>query len=706
MTVTRARPHHPLDAIFDPKSIAVVGASEDPRTINGRTLSYLRASYAGKLIPVHPRRARVQGLEAVPRLSGLSEPPDLAIVAIRAENVLDVAEQAARLGVPALLVFSSGFAEAGGAGVQLERALVDLARTHGMRIFGPNCLGVIAVPTGVFATFADLQDPHGFRAGGVALVSQSGAFGAMVFKAAQRAHIGVSYYAGTGNEADITMVDVLGYYVERPDVRTVLAFAEQIGDPVAFKVVAQRARELDKPLVFMKVGRSSAGKRAAVSHTGSLAGADRVIDAMFRQYGVVRADTMADLLSYARAFEDPRRPAGRRVGIVTVSGGVGVLLADAATASGLEVPEFVGESRDRVAATIPPFGAAGNPVDCTAQIGVNDRAALATVLRTVAELPDVDMICYGGLSEEPSADWLDALQVLGTDVAKPAVVWGPSLVAQERVSERGVPCFLEPEEAVRALAAIARFSLEPPLPPASPPRDPERLAEAGEILEQASAGILVEDVVRRLLTLYGIEGLPQEVTKDEAGAIGAAERIGYPIALKVLSRQLPHKSDAGGVLLGLRSATEVAKGFRQLLAAVLAAVPEADIDGVLVQAMSPPGPEIVVGMHRDRQFGPVVTVGLGGTMAEIIDRTACRLAPLTKAEARTALREVADGRLISHPRGVTSAAEDALCSMMVSLGDLAVDLRAVSEIDLNPVIAHRVGAAVVDSLVVIGEADR
>jgi acetate---CoA ligase (ADP-forming) len=695
-----------LNALFEPRSIAVVGASDDPRTINGRTLAHLRAAFPGEIIPVHPQRATVQGLPAAASLADLAHPPDLVIVAIRAEAVIEVAEQAGSLGVPALLVFSSGFAETGPAGLALQRRLLDVAQRHRTLLFGPNCLGVINVSTGVLATFADLPEPGSFRPGGVALVSQSGAFGSMLFKAAQRTGIAMSYFAATGNEADVTQVDVLADYVERPDVHTILGFGEQIGDPQGFRAVAERARALEKPIVFLKVGRSGAGARAAISHTGSLTGAERVIDAAFQQYGVVRADTMADLLGYARIFEQRRRPAGRRLGIVTVSGGVGVLLADAAVASGLEVPELAGESRARVAATIPAFGSPGNPVDCTAQIGVNDRAALATVLRTVAALPEVDMVCYAGLSEDPGPDWLDALQVLASDVDKPAVVWGPSPVAVARLSDRGVTSYLEPEGAIRALAALANFHLVPPLRPPASARDPRRSRDAEALLASAGPGVMAEPDARRLLSLYGIAGPAQEVVHDGAGALDAAARIGYPIALKVLSRDLPHKSDAGGVSLGLRTAPEVENGYRQLLAAVAASAPAAAIDGVLVQAMIPAGLELLVGLHRDRDFGPVLTVGLGGTHTEIIDRTASRLAPVGGAEAGRALAEVAGGRLLRRDRGLTPAALEAVCAIVVAVGDLAAELDLVTEVDLNPVIAHRDGAAVADALVVVTRGER
>jgi acetate---CoA ligase (ADP-forming) len=692
----------PLDALFAPKSIAVVGASDDPHTINGRTLAYLRAAFDGDVVPVHPRHQTVQGLPAVPRLSDLTAPPDVVIVAIRAGSVLSVAEEAAELGVPALLVYSSGFAETGIEGARLQERLVALARQHGMRVFGPNCIGLMNVPAGVLATFAELRDPAAFRPGGVALVSQSGAFGAMMFKAAQREHIGVSYFAGTGNEADISLVDVLGYYVERDDVHTVLAFAEQIADPEGFLRVAGRARELDKPIVFLKVGRSDAGARAAVSHTGSLTGADRVVDAAFRQYGVVRADTTADLLAYARIFEHGRRPAGRRVGIVTVSGGVGVMLADAAVTAGLQVPGLTGESYVTVAATIPRFGAAGNPVDCTAQVGVNDRAALGTVLRTVAGLPDIDMLCYAGLSDDPNDDWLNALDVLRTDVSKPAVVCCATPLAQQKVSGRGIPCYVDGEAAMRGLAALARFRLIPPLQRSAPAADASRQAAGAQILRGSGNGrILPDDAGRLLLAGYGIPFPAQEQAPDARGAMRAAVRVGFPVALKAISPDLPHKSDAGGVRLGLRSAADVRRAYGEVLAAVTGRAPDARIAGVLVQQMVPPGLELVVGMHRDAQFGPVVTVGLGGTATEIIDRTASRLAPLREEEAMRALAEVAAGRLVTHARGLSRPAQHGVAAIAVALGTLGSELAEVAEVDLNPVIVGESGVVAVDALVTV-----
>jgi acyl-CoA synthetase (NDP forming) len=411
---------------------------------------------------------------------------------------------------------------------------------------------------------------------------------------------------------------------------------------------------------------------------------------------------MADLLAYARIFEHGRRPAGRRVGIVTISGGVGVLLTDAAIAAGLEVPEFTGPARARVAGTIPQFGAPANPVDCTAHVGVNDRAALGRVLRTVAELPEVDMLCYGGLSDDPNEDWLDALDVLRTDVDKPAVVWCSTPVAQRKVSGRGIPCFLEPEGALRGLAALAGFWLDPPRPREVPTRDPARVALGEEILRRRGPrGVLRDHDARRLLERYGIPFPVQEAATDAAGAVELAERIGFPVALKALSRELPHKSDAGGVRLDLRSADEVRRAYDDLLASVARWAPKARVDSVLVQAMAPTGLELVVGMHRDPQFGPVVTVGMGGTRTEIMDRTASRLAPFGREEALRALAEISGGRLTTNPRGLDGAGQESVCDIAVAIGRVATELDRVSEIDLNPVIVRDGGATVVDVLVVV-----
>lgn len=688
-----------LDAFFEPRSVAIVGASDDPQSLNGRALAYLRGGFTGAIHPVHPQKSTVQGLPAVRKISELPTPPDLAIVVVRATSVLGVAEDAAAAGVKALLVFSSGFREVGPEGQAMETALVDLGRRSGLRIMGPNCVGLISLPVGNIATFAAL-DPPAYRAGRIGLITQSGAMGTHLFKSAQRAGIGISHFAATGNEADVSTTDLIEYLVERDDVDVVTAFAEHVAQPDRLFAVAAAARRRGKPLVFMKVGRSASGARAAVSHTGSMAGSDAVVEAAFRQHGIVRATTTGEFLSIARLLAQGRRPRGRRLGIVTVSGGGGVLAADEASEAGLEVPPLTGADRERVAARIPVFGSADNPVDCTAQIGVNDQTAVGAVLEAVSVASTVDMLCYSGLSDVPTTGWLDALRGVLDATDKPLAVVCATPGGAEGLTERGVPCFTDTREAMRALAALADVAEDPPV--VTPPSvDPQGVREV--LAGIGRSGALTEAESRAVLAGAGI-GDPDGIVADSpAAAARAAAELGFPVALKIVSADVPHKSDAGGVVLHVATADEARSAYERIHRDVARHVPAARLDGVLVQRMAPAGTELMVGVHRDPTFGPVLTVGLGGVRAELIDRVERWVGPVDADAALGLLRRVCGGRLVGRPRGVDEAGARAVAALAARLSGLVAAVDEIAEVDLNPVIVHPDGAFLADALVVVAD---
>lgn len=451
-----------LRTLFQPEAIAVIGASDDPVKLSGRPVRYLRSlGYRGEVYPVNPRRSRVQGLPAYRTVHDLPRPADLAIVAVPAAGAPAAVAACADAGVRVAIVYASGFGETGPEGLALQQEIAAIARRSGLRVLGPNCLGAIGVRSRVTATFSSAFDQQvELSPGGVALVSQSGAFGTFVFAAASDAGVRFSHFANTGNEADLTVCELGLALLEDDEVRVLLTYQEGAPDGDDLLRLGRRARELDKPVVTVKVGRSADGARAAASHTGAVAGADEAYDALVRRAGILRVDGMAELIDAARVFGDGRRPSGQRLAVLTVSGGAGALVADLAETAGLRVPEWEGDWRQRMAAEVPQFGSARNPVDVTATV-ISRPEILRAPLRIALDHPGTDLVCVllgnAAAAEEPL---LAALLDAHAATDKPlAVVWtGGSGRAVRRLTEAGVPAFEDPGRAVRALSLLGRWA--------------------------------------------------------------------------------------------------------------------------------------------------------------------------------------------------------------------------------------------------------
>lgn len=671
-----------LTALTDPSVVAVVGASDSPDRIGGRVFSYLASHFRGSVLPVNPHRATVQGTRAVPSVCDLPEAPDLVVVAVPADSVLDQARRCAAVGAKAMLVLTAGFAEIGAEGVQRQAELTAIAAASGMRICGPNCLGMINVRTGVIATFSDLTGLP-LIPGPIALVSQSGAFGAQVFRKAQRSGLGIGEYYSTGNEADITVAQLVAELIERDDVSVVLAILEAIGDPEILLAAGARARELGKTIACVKIGRSLEGARAAMSHTGSLTGSDSAVDAAFRAAGILRANRMDQLLNWARAFQYKRLAHGNRVGIVTTSGGVGVLLTDAARERNLSVPSLDAGEQARLRKLMPAFASAGNPVDCTGQI-VNDVEIIRGVLDVMTKSASLDVLCIAGLPDLVTDGWREALRSL-SGTTMPVVAWCGTTAWTDELNRVGIPGYLDPTDAMDVAAALVRSGTGR-VSSALARRRPGGIdRKAGASLAAAPRRVLLEPQAAGLLRHWNISMPACRVVTTEAGAAAAAAQLGYPVVLKALSADLPHRSDIAAVRLDLSDEELVRDAYRAILANVGDRAPAAVIDGILVQRQVPRGLELVLGMRRDPTFGPIVTVGLGGVLVELIADTVPRLAPLDLDDAASALAEIAGGRLVRLNRGLTASDQERLAVYLVALGDLAVVHPEIAEIDLNPV---------------------
>jgi acetyltransferase len=711
-----------LDRLLSPASIAILGASEDFVKINGRPLKFLLdKGYAGRIYPVNPKYDTLAGLRCYPNIGAIAEPVDLAIVAVPAAGVLESLRQCADKGTAAAVVFSSGFGEMGEAGRAMEAEIGALARDSGLRVCGPNTLGFMNTFDRVMATFSQAGDGE-TPPGPIGFVTQSGAFGTAIFALARQRGLSLGYFINSGNEVDVDFGDLLAHVLEDARIRVVAGYIEGLRDGRKLLAAADRALVLGKPIVMTKVARSGAGARAAASHTGSLAGTDRVYTGVFRQAGIVRARNDEHLLDLAAAFTYCPWPAGGGVGLVTQSGGAGVLMADRCEELGLAVPELTETTREALRKVVPAFGAVRNPVDITAQF-IAEPALLSKSLELVLADPGVDVaIFYLGLMERAAAKIAADLERVAKGSPKPLVVaWAGAPEAGLRALREGGVCVLpSATRAVDAVHGLVQFAERrrrheqerggggqaPAL------RDPVDVTTVGRGLvsrRSDGGGVLPTEEAFRLLAAYGIATPPSRLAHAADEAARIAENFGTAVALKAESPAILHKTDAGVVRLGARGADDVRAAFATIVDNVRRHDPAAPLDGVLVQAMVTGGTEMVVGLHHDPQFGPVVMVGLGGIFVEVLEDVAFGAVPLTRGDAEDMLASLRGARILDGVRGRPRADRGALVDVLLAVSRLGAEAgSAIAELDLNPVVVlpEGRGAVAVDALVVLSSGER
>ncbi len=687
---------------LEPASIAVVGASRRAGSVGDAVMRNLRESgFPGAVYPVNPAADSVQGLPALPRVAAIPAEIDLAVLAVRADAVTAVARECAARGASALVVLSAGFGESGPEGARRERELLDACREAGMRLIGPNCLGILDTrpQRGLNVTFA----PNSPRPGNVAFATQSGALGlALIDFAASRA-LGVSSFASLGNRADVTANDLIEFWEEDDSTRLVLAYIESFTDPRRFARVARRVGRR-KPLVVVKSGRSASGARAASSHTGALlAASDRTTDALFEQSGVIRAGTLAELLDVASLLSSQPLPPGPRVGIVTNAGGPAIMCADACEAAGLEVPELPRELREQLAAFLPAEASCANPVD---MIATASAAQYRRAIGTLGAWEGVDALIAIFIRplQTASGDVAAAVEAAAAELPREipvqAVFMTPAESAEIAAAAR-LPTYLFPEDAAAALAKVARHARwrERPQPPPATFAE-AREAEAAAILAQALAAgrdWLDAGECARLLDCYGV-AMPEALFAESPAAAGAAAaELGGRVALKAHGPAILHKSELGAVRAGLRGQKEVAAAAREMDARLGAAGLERD--SFLVQRMVEGGVELLVGVASDPVFGPVLAVGAGGTAVELLGDVAVRVCPLSAADGAEMVRSLAIFPLLTGFRGAPPADLEALSKLVLRGGARAAAHPESAELDLNPVIAGPAGALAVDARV-------
>ena len=693
-----------LDAVFRPRSIAVIGASRERGTIGGEIFHNLVAhGFTGRVDPVNPRAAVVQSVRAYPAIEDVPGTVDLAVVVVPAAHVQVVVEACGKKGVRAAIVISAGFKELGGEGLARERALVDTARRHGLRLVGPNCLGVLNTEAAVRmdATFAPTYPP----AGHVAFSSQSGALGLAILDLARELNVGISHFISVGNKADVSANDLLEYWEKDPGTQVILLYLESFGNPRRFIEIARRVGRT-KPIVAVKSGTTRAGMRAASSHTGSLAGAAAGVDALCAQAGVIRTNTMEELFDVAMLLATQPVPAGRRVGIVTNAGGPGIMASDACETHGLEVPLLGEATVAKLRACLAPEASVRNPVDMIASASVE---AYEQAVHIVAEDPGVDalLVLYVPPLVTQPEDVAQAI-VRGTEAARRAAVaaglpvkpvitcfMGSHGVAEGLLSlqESHLPSYSFPESAAIALARATAYGRWREQPDGALRHfDDVKPAQAAAAIARARARAgggapewLRADEVREVLGAYRIASAADEVARDAEHAAAAARKIGFPVAVKLVSPAVTHKSDVGGVALDVRDERGVREAFTGIAARLAEHRPDAAMSGVVIQPMVHEGIEVIVGMTLDPSFGPLLMIGLGGVNVELLHDVAFRVHPLTDRDAREMMRSLRGYPLLEGWRGAPAADVAALEDMLLRGALMIGEQPDLVEMDLNPI---------------------
>ena len=691
-----------ISALLSPNSVALVGASDDVTRIGGRPLRYLRESgFAGAVYPVNPKRETVQGLKAYASIGVLPQAPDVAILAVPAAATVQAVRECAERGVKAAIVFSAGFAETDEAGRAMQDEMVGIAHESGMRLLGPNCLGVFNSSIGFYGTFSAMLDSGLVTPGPIGIVSQSGAYGSHLMYLARLRGLGMNHLVTTGNECDINVAEALRWMVEQPDINVVMAYAEGIRDRDTFIEALEIARERRKAIVFMKVGRSEVGAHAVSSHTAALAGSDAVFDAVFRQYGVWRASTTAEQIDIAAACSRGVYPKSNSLGIFTMSGGFGIQMADDAETAGLDVKPMPEKAQQELKAMLP-YASPVNPVDATAQ-AVTDLPLMTSFISAMLEKGDYGFFAgiFGSGPASPTFSGklrqaLETAAASSRDTIMALTMTAPDEIVRT-YEDKGFIVAQDGSALMKTLGAMVHFKesfdraagRKPDLSPG------EKIALSGESLSEREA--------KPILAKAGVTFPKEALIKpgDDAGIVSAS--VGFPVVLKISSPEIAHKTEIGGVIVGVKDETEAREAAATIFARARERRPDARVEGILVSPMISGGVEIIAGVVRDPAFGPVVMFGLGGVFVEVLKDVTFRAAPFDVPEAHRMIREIRGFAMLEGVRGAAPSDIDALAKMLSALSAFAAaNADTVESIDLNPVRVMEKGKGVValDALIV------
>ncbi|OGA54719.1 MAG: hypothetical protein A3F74_03060 [Betaproteobacteria bacterium RIFCSPLOWO2_12_FULL_62_58] len=692
-----------LERFFNPRAIAIIGASRDLVTISGQPLKHLTSHhYKGRLYPVNPRYQDIAGVKCYASIADLPEAPDLVLVLVNASRVAGILRQCGAKGVPYAIIFSSGFSEVGGGGVSLQQELAAIAREHDIGVIGPNCQGMINVADGVFAGFGSVFH-NDYEPGVVSMVSQSGGFGFSVMNLSSKdGGLAFRQIVTTGNEIGVSALDFISYYIRDPNTEIIVGYIEGLKDARRLVEIGNKALASGKPILMWKVGNTEQGQKAAVSHTANLGGAMALYKAAFRQAGIIQVEDIQDVIDYGRAFRCGRLPRGSRLAIITISGGAGILMTDECIGRGMRLAELAPETLAKLREFVPSFGSLLNPVDVTAAI-FNDTSLINRTLQAIADDPNVDCVAMitASLQGEFAATIAAEIVAVAGKTDKPVLLaWSArdadALEAYGMLNDARIPHYKSPVRCGRSLAALSWYAQ-------AKRRSEARRAEVALTLNRPDAkralaektADVSEHAAKRILAEYGISVTQEELATGKEQALAVARRIGYPVALKVQSPDISHKTEARAVKLSIASDEELAASYEEILVNARAYNKDAKIEGVLVQEMAKGGVEAILGVTNDPLFGPAVMFGLGGIFAEVLKDVAFRLVPITPSVARDMIEEIKGYPVLAGARGRAPADVEALADAIVRLSALAVDLEAeVAELDINPLFVMDKGKGV------------
>jgi acetyl coenzyme A synthetase (ADP forming)-like protein len=694
-----------LDSLFSPKSIAVIGASNRQGSVGRAAFTnILLNEYTGTVYPVNPKEHSISGVRAYPSVVDLPETVDLAVVIVPAPIVSSVVEECGRKGVKGLVIISAGFKEVGPDGAELERQVFSIAQKYSMRMIGPNCLGVINADPSVRlnASFASGMPVEG----SIAFASQSGALGEAVLDYASGENIGFSKFISMGNKADVNENDILEYLRTDPMTKVILLYLEDIIDGRKFVDTVSRVTE-EKPIIAVKAGVSPEGAKAASSHTGALAGSDEAYNAILKQSGVIRVESIIDLFDYARAFAKQPLPRGNRVAIITNGGGPGIMATDASVRYGLQIAQFSDATKNKLRAGLPKEASVNNPIDLVGDAQADryelalgalndDNVDCGLALLTPQAMVDLKKVAATIASTGPKSGKTILASLLGLGDVTPAV---------GVLESNGVPNYSFPESAVRALAAMSEYKQWIDRPRTQVKHFDVELVQARKIIARAKqAGLtnLSQTDAMGVLDAYGLPAIKTEFARTKQQAIDLAKKIGLPVAMKIVSPDVVHKTDIGAVKLDLNSEQDVGEAFDEILKNVKANAPNARVDGVLLQNYVTGGVETIIGIHRDPKFGPLLMFGLGGIYVEAYRDVSFRLAPIRELGAHNMIQQIRGGKILQGFRGQPPRDLEAIAECIERLSQLAMELEDVQELDVNPLLAFEKGCKAVDARVIIG----
>jgi len=694
-----------LDMFFNPRAIAVIGASANPEKLgHGVLANLIQSGFRGEIYPINPKSKRILGLQCYPSVLDVPGPIDLIVVVIPSRFVPSVLEESGKKGVKGVIIISAGFKEAGDEGANREREILDIAKRYGMRIIGPNVLGIIEPCVPMNASFGRATP----QAGSIAFMSQSGALCTAILDYALAKHIGFSHFVSLGNKADVDEAALLGDWADDDRTNVIIAYIEGIGDGDEFMKAALYAAQR-KPVIAVKSGRTSSGSKAVSSHTGSLSGSDAAYDAAFAQSGVLRAASVQDLFDYATAFAYQPLLEGNRIAIITNAGGPGVMATDALEQNNLVLAQLGPATQATLAEALPAAANIHNPVDV---IGDAKADRYRAALRSVVEDPGVDGVIVI-LTPQTVTEMEGTAEVLievGQAVRRPIMAcWmGEQDVsaARELLAKNQVPNYPFPERAVSALGAMYKYwswKHQPTVEFETFDADTDVVARLFKAVSEDGRKGIGDAEAQDILKAYGIT-TPQSVvasTPDEL--VASCSKIGYPVVLKIASPDILHKSDVGGIIVGVKNEAQARQAFDTLIERAKAHKPDALIWGVQAQEMVTDAREVIIGMSRDPQFGPLVMFGLGGIYVEVLKDVTFRVAPMTKLQAHQMVTSIRSYQLLAGARGEAPADIDAVVDTILRVSQLATDFPQIAELDINPLLVrdNGKGAVAVDMRLIL-----